>query len=420
MTVLSFKYKSLYLIIPIFIILVPTFPTVFPELMGFQIVFAAEILIVFACLFKKVFKPQLTPEILVLFSYFFFSTLLSLSIDIVRSVITVSDFFELAKPVAFVLFFWLYRYSTVDTETLIGYTQKAVLFVFIFLAIFSICAFIYPSVFRDIEFILYKRSTVLVLNNKAIGSFSTTYHFAFCLLLPLAYSFIKMVKHHSLKYIIFFVVIFCTMLLTQSRSMYICSAVCILICAFLPILHNSIKQSLSTISFFLIVLLGLLMIYFSFQEELSKTLSYAFTGIEAMSEGNNNSVNVRGSQIAWAIDNNKLMLFGCGIGKGEIMLESFYALYYYRYGLIGCFAFLFMVLYMAFRSFQIAKSYKNKEYAVFFYALSVFYFISPLSIMSSCHMDTPKISFLFYGLMGLILNKSSKLNTSNHVDAKSI
>ena len=410
---LHLRYSNLYFIILALVILIPTFPTILPGLMGFQVVFGIEVLIVLFCWFKGVFKPKATLGLIIIFSYFLLSTILALSIDLTKDISTIPDFFELAKPVAFVLFFWMYRYSIVDTESLIHTTLNAILFVFIILAIFSICSFVYPSVFRNIEFFLYKRSTVAILKDKAIGSFSTTYHFAFCLLLPLAYSYIGMVKYHNLKYIIFFMLIFCSMLLTQSRSMYLCTAVCLFICTLLPILHSSIKRSLKTIAFFICITSCLTIISVAMIDNIAENLSYAVNGFDTMLEGNNNSVNTRKAQIDWAIENNSLWLLGSGIGKGEIMLESFYALYYYRYGFIGVVIFIAIVMHIAYRSMQIAKSYPNNRYSIFFYSLAVFYFITPLSVMSSCHMDTPKISFLFYGLIGLVLNKFSHIQTKS-------
>lgn len=410
---LSITYKNLYLIIPLFVILVPTFPSILPELMGFQIVFIIEIIIVISCLIKGVFRPVFTTGTTFIFFYFFLSTILSLIIDTLRGVVIGSDFYELAKPIAFLLFFLFYRYSNVNIDNLIGVTQRAIIFCCIFLSVFSICAFLFPSLFRELEFFLYKRSSVPILANKAIGSFSTTYHFAFFLLLPLIYSFIGMVRYHNIKYLVFFILIFCTLLLTQSRSMYICSGVCLLICLFLPILHSTTKQSLLTFSLFLLIFAGGIYIFFSFKDYLSTSLAYAFEGFQTIIDGTNNSVNVRESQLNWAIANNSLILLGAGIGKDEIMLESFYSLYYYRYGLIGLILSLSIMFYTALKSFKIAKSYNNDGYSVFFYSLSVFYFVSPLAIMSSCHMDSPKISFLFYGIMGLIMNKWSTINKVN-------
>lgn len=324
--------------------------------------------------------------------------------------ITVSDFFEIIKPISFLLFYWFYRYSIISIDIIIKYTQKAIFIIFIFLALFSILSFLYPQIFNTIELFLYKRSSVPILANKAIGSFSTTYHFAFCLLLLLVYSFIGMIRFKNIKYLSLFFLFSCAMLLTQSRSMYLCSIICIFTCSFLPILHQNFKQSFSTVIFFIIVLLLVGLIFIQYHDEISTNLAYAYQGLSAISEGNNNSVNVREDQINWALHNNFMFITGSGIGKGEMMLESFYSLYYYRYGIIGIILFLFIVLYVSYRSFLIAKHYGDNSIAIFFYSLAVFYFISPLAIMSSCHMDSPKISFLFYGLIGLILNKYNTIS----------
>ena len=103
------------------------------------------------------------------------------------------------------------------------------------------------------------------------------------------------------------------------------------------------------------------------------------------------------------------------------MLESFYALYYYRYGIIGIALSLIITLYTALIAYKIAKKeyYGNRNVSFFYYSLFLFYLISPLATSSSCHMDSPKISFLFYGLMGLVYAKYSKIKYHEKIITKS-
>ena len=83
-------------------------------------------------------------------------------------------------------------------------------------------------------------------------------------------------------------------------------------------------------------------------------------------------------------------------------------MYYYRYGILGIALFIFLSLYTSLLSYKIAKNEDNNN-AMFYYALFVFYLITPMAIVSSCHQDTPKISLIFYGLIGLVHRKSGEL-----------
>ncbi len=403
--------NNIYFYLPLIFILIPSFPAFLPELVGFQIIFALEVLTA-VYLYKKLYHPKIEYNSLIIVSYFVICTIFSLTNDAVTGVIIPSDFFELIKPFAFILFYWLYRYSSVDVNIIEQKTFKAIWFIFIFLSIWSILSFIFPSIFYPFEILLYKRESMAVHRGKAIGSFSQTYHFAYTLLLPLAFSFILLIKKITIKHFIYFIVILCTMLLTQSRSMYLCSVICLFLCICLPINYKNLRTGAKTLillSSIIFILGGIIFYYF---DEISSNLTYAISGLELMLEGNNNSVNIRQNQVEWAIDNNPYIIIGAGIGKGEIMLESFYSLYYYRYGIIGIMLSILFTVYTAHKAYKIAqKEYRNNLIiSILYYALFIFYLITPIATLSSCHMDSPKISYLFYGIMGMIHLKHSKLN----------
>ena len=171
----------------------PSLPAVLPELLGFQIIFALEVMVVLS-LYKKFYRPKRNYNYIIILFYFIAATIFSLLNDVISGVIIPSDYFELIKPFAFILFYWLYRYSVIDVGVVERNTLKAILVIFIFLSIWSVLSFIFPTVFYPLEILLYKRESMSVLRGKAIGSFSQTYHFAYTLLLPLAMSFIMLIQ----------------------------------------------------------------------------------------------------------------------------------------------------------------------------------------------------------------------------------
>lgn len=190
--------------------------------------------------------------------------------------------------------------------------------------------------------------------------------------------------------------------------MYFTFAVCLLVCLLLPFLYSSVQSTLRILLLIIAVASLATIIFISYEKELRDTFAYAFSGIESMASGSNNSVNTRAAQLDWALENNHFTIIGAGIGKEEMMLESFYSLYYYRYGILGIGLFLFLSLYTSLLSYRIAKN-ENDNNALLYYTLFVFYLITPMAIMSSCHQDTPKISLIFYGLIGLVHRKYGEL-----------
>jgi cbb3-type cytochrome oxidase subunit 3 len=179
----------------------------------------------------------------------------------------------------------------------------------------------------------------------------------------------------------------------------------------LPCLYNKAKTSIRTITIIALVVVFIAGIYLAYQKQLRLILGYAITGFEMMSEGTNNSVNIRQNQIIWTIESQKHVVFGAGIGKANIekygiWLESLYALYYYRYGLIALLIYLGIIMTTAVFAYKIAKKESfSRKISTFYYSLFVFYLITPIGVLSGCSQDTPKVSLLFYGIMGLVHKK---------------
>jgi hypothetical protein len=109
----------------------------------------------------------------------------------------------------------------------------------------------------------------------------------------------------------------------------------LLIIFILPLLYSKTKTAVRMIFTGIIVF-----IYNKYYEVLKTTFGYAIGGLESFAIGKNQSASIRTEQIQWAIKNNKFIFAGAGIGKNVRMLESFYSLYYYRYGLIGVLLYL--------------------------------------------------------------------------------
>jgi hypothetical protein len=371
--------------------------------MGNQIIFAMEVILVCACGIFHIYKVSFTINSIIIFLLFLFNTIISIFCDIFNNYISINDLYEIANPFAFLLFYTFYRQSNLQIQILEKITLYTIVMLFLLLSIYSIFEFFFPTIIRPISIFLYQIHEQSI--DKAAGSIGISYQFGYILLLPLIYSLIFFLKHFSIKYFILFSLQFFTLLLTQSRAIYITCA-CIFVIVFcLPYFYSNVKSSLRIILFIFILISFLINIYITYQEELKDIFTYAIYGFKNIARNTDISMNTREDQFYWAIENNKLVLFGGGLSKNIMMLESFYSLYYYRYGLLSTIVYLLMLIITAHTAYKITKHEVNSQISIFYLSLFVFFLISPIGLLNSCNQNIPKTSFLFYGLIGLIFNK---------------
>ena len=382
----------------------------FPSIIGFgnQAVFILNIIIILVFGYLGGFRCKLTWPVILYGGYFIGIACWDVLLEILRNKIGPTDFLEILRPIGFLLCYLFYRYSSLSIDIVEAITEKMIYCTFLIICCYCILEFIFPEPIRNISYFLWKRREVTILNNKAIGPFFQTYNSAYALLVPLFWSFISMFRMPRIKNILFFVLLLLTLLLTQSRSMYVCAGIGLCVCVLLATNFRSVRSLRRTGIIFGILGFIILYIFITYETDLRANLAYAFQGLEAMSEGNSTSLSTRQAQVDWAIDNNNISIIGYGIGKGEILLESIYALYYYRYGVLGLLIFFGLTLYTGFISLWISKRITN-NIQYFYQALTVFFFLNPIALSSSCHQDMPKTCLIFYGMVGLVFYRYSVL-----------
>lgn len=401
--------KNIYFYLPLVIVLCPTFPNQFS--MGTQFLFVIEMLLMLMLKKLNVFKLYKSSSANLIVLYFFYATILSVLGEILKGSLIFNDLFELARPLAFFMFYSWYRYAVVKVDDIEQQTVKLIVILFLIESIYSILEFFFLDNVLPLSYLLYKNETMAIYRNKAIGSFTQIYAYGYILLLPFCYFFISFLYQKRLLSFVKLILVTFALLLTQSKSIYISATLCALLCFCTPVLYLNWRNVLKNSSFMLILLGLIIFLFLSYQEDLYKIFPYALEGLERIAEGDGGTVNTRLEQILWALYNNQFILIGAGIGKSEIMLESLYGLYYYRYGLIGLAIFVSVVLFTVRSSYRIARIYQytHVHLSIFYYALSIFYLVSIVALSSSCHQDTPKISILFYGFMGLIHAKYNEI-----------
>ncbi|MET3926351.1 hypothetical protein [Devosia sp. 2618] len=325
-------------------------------------------------------------------------TSISIVMDLERSII--EDYFEIIKYIGISLFLIIGLNVKIEVS---GKKLHASVLVFsILIALFGLGVILFPKYFILIEG-FYSRQRFF---GKPITFFHTTY-FAAAIYALLASYWIFSVRPSDARSMIlsaFFSIVFLVLIVfTQSRSAVFGAAILSLI--FLVRIWCFNRWPTKVV---LVVSLAVAIgVIWQYSDYASQRLGYLISGFRSYvlnwhrNIGRDNSLGLRFAQIEWALNNNPYLLWGAGVGKGYYrLLESWPALYYYRFGLIGMFA------YVVFWSFPIARSIQlyvrgYRSASPLFWAIPAFIVTLPFLSLSSVMTDQPHMSAIFYGLLGV-------------------
>ncbi|WP_375321593.1 hypothetical protein [Aliivibrio logei] len=394
----------------------PLFPTILPGTSGLQLIFLALSCMTLALFFniKKVNKN-------VAFTFFLLSLLMliitsiSIFFDLVSGVFISSDLFELPRLTFISLTFFVFFAFDTNDKVIFRIVRffKWTFLIFVLYSFFEV----FVSLFKSIAFFLYKREGKEIIGNKAVGSFGITYHFAYFLLIPVFWSFFNFLRERKLINVIVFLICLVALLLTQSRTLFITALIGFFI---IPIIPFKYKSSILKGYFVLLVSVVpiLFFVFFLYWEAIITAFSYIYSGLSGliengvdMSGNGQGSANVRFAQLLWVYNNQfDFPLIGAGIGKGEVVLESVYALYYYRYGLIGICVFAYLIT----LSVSTTKYLMNNDFEIlapFYFSFMMFYLLSPIALLSSASQDSTRLMLVFYGCLGVFVSRKLLLKS---------
>lgn len=343
-----------------------------------------------------------------------FALLTLLSLIISGNDVIFRDVVELAKPVYLASFFMVsylckWRYPDFRRFT------TMILILFIGLGIWGILE-ANVGVVNSISGVMYKESRSS-LQFKAIASFIVPYVYGSLMVWPMWYFLLaSLFQKRRVLNIIGFLICFLAIVFSQSRTIILSIAFSFFYFAVFAVFAKWLpKRNIVILVIYLFMALsGAVIIVF--YDELRILLGYMVKGLELVvtslqAGGFNNlleqhqSVGLRFAQIMFAVQNQMLIpLIGVGIGKALFMPESFYALYLYRYGLIGILIHVYIVVLVWSRSIQLAKAihydYRKREFS-FFLATSLYMVSLPISYLSSSINDFTRTGFFFYVIAGL-------------------
>jgi len=350
--------------------------------------------------------------------------MLLLVISVLRSfdILVINDLFELGKPIYFLLFFSMAYSIKWNDIKLIKYFSSLMLFL-LFGALIGIGEARNYTI-NALTTIIYKENKP-VLANKALFSFIITYTFATVLLLPIFFYFIKIMKHRNSSFLLDLCRLLIFMLCfisTQSRTIFI-SFIITFIIFFLLILCNKWYPNRRKIIVVIGILVFIIVLSIPFIVSYAQNnLAYLYRGLNVVISRLNNftisdfinssrSISLRFEQIVFAVEHqDAIPLIGVGIGKAVLMPESFYAMYFYRTGLIGSGIHIGLIIYTIYWALYFSKLYALKNIKdknnfllmAIFFSITIYFISFPFDYLAAMINDQTRSGFIFYVLIAII------------------
>lgn len=343
----------------------------------------------------------------------------------------IRDLLEILKPVFFISAFYLG--STV--RWCLSSTYRFVIrlnMLFLGLALWGILEST-TGLFNGIAVQLYK-DTRSSLNFKAVGPFIVPYVYASIMLLPFFYNLASMLLKRRLfgMNCIYLILTFLAVILSQSRTVFLALVWGALIFALTILLAKDVPNRKRYLAVFLCAMAGMVIGAVLYYEEIRSNFSYLVIGLEVvvnklLASGLSDlaaaspSIGNRYEQLLFAVESqDAIPLIGVGIGKYLFMPESYYALNYYRVGILGIvvhFAIISAAMYKCFSSLVVlikeinptaSEASKKIVCASFFWGAAIYLCTLPVSYVSSAINEQTRTGFLFYLLLAVIFGMQVK------------
>lgn len=315
------------------------------------------------------------------------------------------DFFELYRPVLYFFTFFI-SYSFISSEDEFKPLEKFLNVIFIIVVLLGINHY-----FRIIDYIslLYTKSHN-VTSGRVSAPFVNPYDYAFFMTFYVLLYFFKVISGRYV-YLPLFVVSCFMIVLPQSRSVVGGFGLGVLL--FLPISFFLLESVLKNfrvngivfnfLAISVLVLTGLILVLPIIIEKLPY-LSGQFIKL-LNGEGLGKSASLRFEQLLFAYDqsvNFMVVLFGNGPAKSELeFVESVYAYFYYRYGILGFSAFFIFPLSLGIYSSFILAKRSTQDLKPLFLALFSWFIMIPLLVIGNNFTEQVRLSFFYYAMLGL-------------------
>ena len=380
-----------------------------PKYTGSQVIYMVVLII---CVLSINYSRRAESTVTWAFSVSFFFMLLSLG-AIWASITAhgIRDLVELSRPVYALILFLSFFGCAVSHGSLVPQRVCKIYWALIVgMAIYSTIEAVWSPVGAGLATYLYKDDRP-ILYARATGVFGITYKYAYFMIFGLWFSVSRFLTSRKGFYVVISLVVLLSILLSQSRTLFLALIVSIFLVPTLSWSVWSRSMRRHMLKVFLLVTLVVATLVVAYWNHLIVLFGYLYGGIRMLlvsgiTVGGVGSANIRVSQIAWAWDNQfAVPLIGRGMGKdAPVMLESLYSLYLYRYGLLGVtMAFVMAAIGAVHARLAAARALSMGDMLIgsFFMGLFALYVISPIAWLSSAMHDFPRMAVLYYGGMGL-------------------
>ena len=346
----------------------------------------------------KIFLPSY------LICFFLFALLLGSLARDVNNVIA-NDFLELFRPVfwltIFTLFFGIFGEET-NTQSLRTLTNFV-----LFLAVWGIAEAVLPlpSAYSYIYRLPYS-----VYEGKAITSFIAPYAYAAVMGIGAIFFFARSKIQNRSKNLSFSLICVIAIFLSQSKSAIFGI---LLIIPLMQMSYNKIKGVFVLAPFFIMLvaffwLSGGLNYVTEFVENVAS--AYSRGGIGSLS-GASPSIGNRVQQFQeMSLYLDPIFLFGRGIGKDYLYLESSLSLILFRYGISG-FLILLWVFFATRRQLKRQRGrFQDPNWRSLSDTFSYLFIYFGIVSLSANVIDQFKVAFFYIGILGLLFAKASAPN----------
>jgi hypothetical protein len=177
------------------------------------------------------------------------------------------------------------------------------------------------------------------------------------------------------------------------------------------------------------------MVLISYAEE---NLRYLYSGLKIVFDqfenfsierfvASNRSTAIRYEQILYAVEHQDVLpIIGVGIGKSVLYPETFYAMYYYRTGLLGIFMHFGIICYTIYCSLFFSKkcascALRNKHYynlMAFFFSIAIYFSSFIFAYLSTAINDSTRSGFIFYVLIAIVVYYKKNYKIYNLINGK--
>ena len=366
-------------------------------------IFLNSIIIIFSIFYILVKRKKINFNQKMVYINIFYFFMIIVGIIFNLSNFIIKDLYEFRRPLLYTLGFLLGNIYIKENNIIKIFKKLEKIFnIFILLNIIKIFDY------KNIIFSFYQRSR-LANQTRISGTFISPYDYAYFLIFPLFLFLDIYIKTRRKKYLLKFLLIFLSIILTESRSQFLTMIFSFIIYFLVKLKYtNLLKEKLFLGKNILCVLTFFIFIFICFKEKILKKISYLYFGLYSfLIKGieSNPSSKIRYQQLLMSIHEFKVL--GNGPSKiRNLLFENQYALYLFRYGILGIIYNIFLLSYFFYISYNLLKNIKgnNAFSQSLIISFSVFIFSLPIALLSNNIIDQVRISFFFYFIVGVVSN----------------